>query len=762
VWLAILSGCTEDPAATPDEPADVERPPTSVEEIVAQRSQLDTTVFSDEVQAQTYERAFVRLWDQLLAGDAFTVLKAFPFDTFLLGKFDSPERQDWGVGEMKFYRTMEPSESLSHDQYVRRLDALEFDDWNIVQTEWHHSRFEPATDGHAARSVVSAELHVAHDRRDHRFIIRAKLKVQWSGRRDSEGVPIAAVIDATQVEVIEREGRPMFEEILTVDPTRVPPARIPRISPLLLHDLDGDGLSEIVLAGCNLVYWNRGDGQFEHGEFLSHGFPELANAGILADFDGDGWVDFLGVAKTDNHLRFFSGSSGGRFTTPSRKCFSEKLVEPQTMTAGDVDGDGDLDLFIGQWKPPYVKGTMPTPFYDALDGPPDYLLENDGSGNFTDVTQRANLAAKRTRRTYSASLVDLDDDGDLDLIAVCDFAGLDLYRNDGAGRFSDVTGDWVDERHAFGMSHATGDFDGDGRLDLYMVGMSSTTARRLDQLGLNRPGFEQHAKYRMPMAYGNRMLLGRDGRFLAADNQDQVARTGWSWGCTATDFDNDGDLDLYVANGHLSGKSTKDYCTRYWCHDIYAGGSQPDKTLSEFFSTKLYPALGHEVSWNGYEHNVLFLNRKGGEFLNAAFLLGAAFEFDSRAVASDDLDGDGRRDLLVVEYDASAFRQYLHVLANRSESEGNWIGVRLIPRRGGPSPMGAKVIARSGSRRWIHHVVSGDSFSTQHAFVAHFGLGSVKQVDSVEIYWPGGRVSRLKRPATGTYHRVQSPRATPK
>ena len=333
--------------------------------------------------------------------------------------------------------------------------------------------------------------------------------------------------------------------------------------------------------------------------------------------DGDGLVDFVCVAKTDDRLRFFSGDAEGRFTTPSRVCFAEKLIEPQTMTAGDVDGDGDLDLYVGQWKPPYVKGTMPTPFYDALDGHPDYLLENDGLGNFTDVTQRANLAAKRTRRTYSASLIDLDDDGDLDLMAVCDFSGLDLYRNDGSGRFTDVTGDWVGERHAFGMSHATGDFDGDGRLDLYMVGMSSTTARRLDQLGLNRPGFEQHAKYRMPMAYGNRMLLRRDGRFVAADRQDQVARTGWSWGCTATDFDNDGDVDLYVANGHISGKSTKDYCTRYWCHDIYAGGSQPDKTLSEFFSTKLYPALGHEVSWNGYEHNVLFLNRNGGEFLNA-------------------------------------------------------------------------------------------------------------------------------------------------
>ena len=764
VLLVIFWGCGDDPARQPgkqvlppSKPAVAERRPTSVEGIVAQRERFDATIFSDEVQAQTYEQAFVRLWDRLLSGDAFSVLRAFEFDTLLLAKFAAPERQDWGAGELKRYRSEQPSESLSHHQFVRRLDALEFDRWRIVQTEWHHSRFDPPSDAIAARSVVSAELHVAHDRRDHRVIIRAKLRIEWSDRRDSDGVPVAAVIDATDVEMIEQVGRPMFESILKIDPTQVPPKRIPRISPLLLHDLDGDGLSEIVLAGCNLVYWNRGGMRFEPGEFLAHGFPELADAGILADFDGDGRADFLCFAKSELRLRIFSGDAKGRFTAPSRKCSSVEFISPQTISAGDIDGDGDLDLYVGQWKPPYVKGEMPTPFYDALDGPPDYLLENDGRGNFTDITQRANLAAKRNRRTYSASLVDLDDDGDLDLMAVCDFAGLDLYRNDGTGRFTDVTGEWVDERHAFGMSHAVGDFDGDGRLDMYMVGMSSTTARRLDQLGLNRPGFEQYAKYRMPMAQGNRMYLGREGGFAAAKNQKQVARTGWSWGCTATDFDNDGDLDVYVANGHISGKSTQDYCTHYWCHDIYAGNSKADKTLSDFFAAKLYPVLGHEVSWNGYEHNVLFLNRHGGEFLNAAFLLGVAFVFDSRAVASDDLDGDGRRDLLVVEYDASAFRQYLHVLANRGQSTGNWIGVRLVSQRGGPSPIGAKVIARSGSRRWIHAVLSGDSFTTQHAFTAHFGLGSVAQVDSIEIRWPGGRVSRLERPAIGTYHRVLSP-----
>src|SRR6185295_15523495 len=107
-------------------------------------------------------------------------------------------------------------------------------------------------------------------------------------------------------------------------------------------------------------------------------------------------------------------------------------------------------------------------------------------GIFHDETEEAGLAQKRFRRTYSASFVDLDDDGDLDLLVVSDFAGVDLYYNDGMGRFRDVTVTALDEPHAFGMAHTFGDFDLDGKIDFFVIGMSSVVADRLDyqQLGL--------------------------------------------------------------------------------------------------------------------------------------------------------------------------------------------------------------------------------------------------------------------------------------
>ena len=87
----------------------------------------------------------------------------------------------------------------------------------------------------------------------------------------------------------------------------------------------------------------------------------------------------------------------------------------------------------------------------------------------------------------------------------------------------------------------------------------------------------------MKLGYGNRLFLGGDKGLSQAPYNDLLARTGWSWGCTAFDFDNDGDEDLYIANGHLSRKSCKDYCTTFWRHDIYTGGSKEDPLLKTFF-----------------------------------------------------------------------------------------------------------------------------------------------------------------------------------
>ena len=229
-------------------------------------------------------------------------------------------------------------------------------------------------------------------------------------------------------------------------------------------------------------------------------------------------------------LLLFPGSEGGKFIKDAYKFDIPPLKGLHTISAGDIDGDMDLDLFIGQWKAPYIGGSMPTPYYNANDGYPDYLLRNEGDGTFVNITNNSGLSKKSNRRTFSASLVDLDFDQDLDLIVVADFSGLDLYLNDGKGNFSDITDQLGKDRHAFGMSHTFGDWNSDGIEDLCLVGMSSTTARRLDGLGISKPGYEKYSEMRAPMTFGNRLFVrNKEGELSQPSFTAGAARSGWSW-----------------------------------------------------------------------------------------------------------------------------------------------------------------------------------------------------------------------------------------
>lgn len=715
--------------------------------IEATQNRLDQTVWAAELLAQRYEDVFIQLWDDLRSNEnELGLLRNFPFETLTFGTPHLQTQHEYGIQELVLGRA--PQE-FSRDQSLILFSRLKSEGYRLEQTDWRQSQFEP---GPPPKSVFYFSAHLRNTNRDERVAIRGNLRVDWGEAVGPLQKPMPQRINATDVHLLLRQDEPAFDLVLSaiIEPKRGNTF----IDPLILYDLDGDGLSEIILGCRNLVLRNHGKGEFQR-DMLCPRLQSLINTCLVADLDGDGLADFL--AADNAGLLLFKGESGGRFEGAGLRVWSSKepLPNPLVMTVGDIDRDGDLDIWLAQYKLPYVAGQMPTPYYDANDGFPSFLLVNDRHGNFRDGTEEAGLAKKRFRRTYSSSFVDLDDDGDLDLVVVSDFAGADVYYNDGHGHFTDVTHRLLDETHAFGMAHTFGDYDGDGKLDFFMIGMNSFVAQRLDALKLGPPGFPAHQTFRPKMGHGNRLYFSRGDRFIETPLSDQVARSGWSWGATSFDFDNDGDLDIYIVNGHKSRQSARDYETQFWRHDIYAATSELNPAMDLYFQATAQKLYGAGQSYGGYEENRLFMNESGTAFLEIAYLMDASSERDCRNVVSDDLDGDGKLDLVMTTFEEwPAKRQSLNILRNGWRPVGNWIGIRLR-ENAGANPVGAKIAVETSAGRQIRQLVTGDSYRSQHSNTTHFGLGKETSVKTVEVRWLNGQTTRIVNPAINQYHDLQ-------
>ena len=690
---------------------------------------------------------FESAWDRFNASTSkWDIAESFPFHQLIPPLWLQSEP---GPFHIDTFASAGSAPTLDPARWAQLLHKLQKDSWSLVQCEFRHVRFETNTAGQAALSRFEFSANLMRSSPPQRATIRGPLHVSWRPADSPTAAPDVDRIDASPLELLTRLGEPLFQPWFADKLS--PPRHSLTVDPLIAQDLDHDGIPELLLVSRNVLYRRQNQGSFRSEPISSAPvLASLVHTAILGDFNGDPYPDLL--CQSLRTLELIAGTPGGSFASVSQTAWkpSETLPYPMALTAGDIDQDGDWDVFLGQYKEPYEGGSNPTPFHDANDGYPSFLLLNDGHGRFSDGTQAAGLTVKRFRRVYSSSLADLDTDGDLDLLTVSDFAGLDLYRNDGKGHFTEVTSAWVANPRAFGMAHTLSDFNSDGLIDLLMIGMTSPTVERLEHLGLRRSPSPQDLAQRVDMTFGNRLYLGATPTgFQETAFGSSIARAGWAWGCAASDFDNDGFPDVAIGNGLESRESVRDYESEYWLHDQHVANSADNPVTYLYFKAKIAQTRGRGMSYGGYEKNRFFWNEKGVRFLEIGHLAGLALEEDSRNVLAEDLDADGRPDLVVLSFDRwPDAKPTLRIFRNAMPGTGHWIGFRF-PDIAQP---GTRALLESPSQKQTREIVAGESYRSQASGIVHFGLGSSDESPSVTVTWEPGRSTTWTNLPIDRYH----------
>jgi enediyne biosynthesis protein E4 len=502
-------------------------------------------------------------------------------------------------------------------------------------------------------------------------------------------------------------------------------------SGIALLDYDNDGWLDIYLVNGSTydamsgksaaphaaLFHNNHDGTFtDVGVRAGVTNDRWGFAAAIGDYDNDGWPDIY--VSNFGKNRLYHNNHDGTFTDVAEKAGVTLGNWSTGATFGDYDGDGRLDLFVPGYvhydlKHPPLPGSREVGFANCqfrgvdvmcgprgLKGEADHLFHNNGDGTFTDVSEKAGVSDPNAYYGLTAVFADLNNDGRPDLVVADDSTPNYLYLNKGDGTFEDasyVSGYALNEngRETASMGIAIGDYRNNGLLDLYNTVFSD------DYNPLYRNDGDASftdISYAMGIAEVSIPFLG--------------------WGTGFLDYDNDGWLDLFVANGHV------------------------------------YPAVDR-TGWGTTfaQRPLLFHNVQGRKFDIIPPVKGTALAevFTARGAAFGDLFNEGKIDVVLSRLDGPPA-----LLRNVSPDKNHWVGIKLL---GGPrSPrdaVGATVYLRAGGMRMRGDVLSGGSYASSNDQRIHFGLGENTKTDDIEIHWPSRAVEHLRLPGGDRFYTIE-------
>jgi tetratricopeptide (TPR) repeat protein/peroxiredoxin len=509
-------------------------------------------------------------------------------------------------------------------------------------------------------------------------------------------------------------------------------------------DFDNDGFDDLYIcqpSGLpNRLYRNRGDGTFEDvTEKAGVGVLDNTPCALFADFENKGRQDLLVVCGAGPLL--FINQGNGTFSL-KRDAFQFAHPPQGTFThaaVADYDGDGRLDIYFCLYS--YYLGLdqyhYPVPYFDARNGPPNYLLHNQGNGTFVDRTEASGLQAENDRYSFAAAWGHATGHGLPDLYVANDFGRANLYRNNGDGTFKAVSSDAHVDDPGAGMSASWADVDNDGNQEIYAANMWSAAGQRVAQQEhfqakaspAIRAIYQQHAR-------GNSLYRSTgDGKFTNVSQKAGVEMGRWSWCSDFWDFDHDGYPDLYVANGYISAPVRDDLSSFFWRQVV--GKSPEDNTPSLAYEhgwNALNELIRSDGSWSGYERNVMFANNRDGTFAQVSGAVGLDFLEDSRSFALADLDHDGRLEVVLKNRNAPQLR----ILHNSAKTLGSSIAFRLRGTKSNRDAIGTAVTLEAGSRTQTRYLQAGSGFLAQHGKDLFFGLGKADAPVRATVRWPSG------------------------